>query len=523
VQVGKYLVLSHIGSGGMGAVYRARDQESGREVALKVLPQDLVAGKPVLVERFRREALHGAKLRDENIVSLYEFGEANGTYFLVMELVNGINLQERIDRDGPLDPEEARLILIQVTRALDHANQQGIVHRDIKPANVLLAQQEGRVLAKLADLGLAREVREEEFRVTREGYTVGTVDYMAPEQARDSAAADIRSDIYSLGCTAFHMLAGVPPFSGGSLPERLYKHAEAEAPDVRQYNPDVPPELAGVLRKMLAKAPADRYQTPAELLADLYAGQDAARERQPRGATAVVSSDESTTAEMSTPPPAPGPTEGQVAIPDSGPLRIAAGQFGWARQQLARGNHDYAIELLVGCCRLDPTNMAYHKALRQALDGRTGPGSGRGWLARLRGVATRVQLKLAQRASDHRQILARGAELLARNPADLDIQVVMAAAAEALGLDELNLWLLEQASKQDGSSPEVNRALGRYHEAHRNYERALACWEQVKAAAPVDNEARRKVLDLAAMQTLQRTRQKRKGRRADSDRRRRRS
>src|SRR5207302_4255920 len=136
--------------------------------------------------------------------------------------------------------EEARRLLIQACKALEHAASLGIVHRDIKPANFLLANDEGRCRVKLTDMGLSRMENEEDFRVTRDGTTVGTVDYMAPEQARDSSAADVRSDIYSLGCTLYQMLTGQPPFAEGGLGERVYKHLAVDPLDVRLFNPDVP-------------------------------------------------------------------------------------------------------------------------------------------------------------------------------------------------------------------------------------------------------------------------------------------
>src|SRR5919199_5937966 len=191
-RLGRYEVLAHIATGGMGAVYRARDTESDREVALKVLnPQR--AADPAILERFRREARHAAKLRHENIVSLYDADEVNGQLFLVMEFVDGIDLHEYVKRLGALDPEEARQLVLQGARALAHAYDRRIVHRDVKPSNFLITRKDGRSVVKLTDLGLAREEDAEEFRVTRAGHTVGTLDYMAPEQARDSGSADIRS------------------------------------------------------------------------------------------------------------------------------------------------------------------------------------------------------------------------------------------------------------------------------------------------------------------------------------------
>ena len=250
VRVGKYDVVSHIATGGMGAVYKAIDTVLKREVALKVLPPDM-ASKPNALERFRREARNAAKLRHENIVTIYEFSQSGTTFYLAMEFVEGIDLQEYIDRKGRLDPEEARLIALQATRALEHAHTQGVVHRDIKPSNFLVTRKGDTLVVKMSDFGLARETTDEEARVTRDGHTVGTVDYMAPEQARDCGSADCRSDVYSLGCTVFHMLTGKAPFPEGSIPERLYKHAHDEPPDLRRPQPA---RLRGVLRRGAAHA-----------------------------------------------------------------------------------------------------------------------------------------------------------------------------------------------------------------------------------------------------------------------------
>src|SRR5262249_41626999 len=248
--IGKYRILSHIATGGMGSVYKALDEALDRVVALKILAPELTSND-VLRERFRREARHVARLSHRNIVTLYEYGQDKRLYYLALEYVQGIDLGEYIRRRGQLDPEEARRIVIQACRALDHAYEQGITRRDIKPSNFLLTRQGDRWLVKLTDLGLARTVNEDEFRVTRAGTTVGTLDYMSPEQARDSALADIRSDIYSLGCTMYHMIAGQPPFAEGGLGERVYKHLAVDPPDIRQFNEKVPEALWEVLRRML--------------------------------------------------------------------------------------------------------------------------------------------------------------------------------------------------------------------------------------------------------------------------------
>ena len=281
LRIGRYQVLSHIATGGMGAVYKAEDVDSGREVALKVLSPE-AAANPAMVARFRREAGHAQKLKHENIVTLYEWGQASGIYFLALEYIDGIDLFEYIQRKRQLNAEESRDLVIQAAKALAHLHQTGIVHRDIKPSNFLVTQKDGRPFLKLIDLGLARETNAEEFRLTRASHTLGTVDYMAPEQARDSGKADVRSDIYSLGCTWYHMLAGTAPFPKGSLTERIMQHSEAEPPDIRQFNPKVPPRAVGILRRMLAKDPTDRYQTPAALLGDLQAWERGEEELSPR-------------------------------------------------------------------------------------------------------------------------------------------------------------------------------------------------------------------------------------------------
>src|SRR5579864_5557051 len=177
-RLGKYKVLAHIATGGMGTVYKASDEQLGRLVALKVLDSDL-ATKPNTLERFRREARHAAKLIHKNIVTLYEYGQVAGRHFLALEFVDGIDLYDYIERKGRLSPEESRRILVQAVQALDHAFKQGITHRDIKPSNFLRTRDRDRMRVKLTDLGLARKADEDDFRVTRAGSTVGTVDYMS--------------------------------------------------------------------------------------------------------------------------------------------------------------------------------------------------------------------------------------------------------------------------------------------------------------------------------------------------------
>jgi serine/threonine protein kinase len=502
-RVGKYEVVAHIATGGMGAVYKAIDTSLGRTVALKVLAARLLQSSSAK-ERLRREARNAARLNHPNIVTLYEWGKAAGSYYLAMEFVEGPDLGEYILAKGKLDPEEARLILIQAVQALDHAYRQGVVHRDIKPSNFLLGRQHGQLAVKMTDLGLSRTVAESEFRVTRDGSTVGTVDYLSPEQSRDSRLADIRSDIYSLGCTFYHMLAGDPPFPEGGLGERVYKHLHAEPPDVRRFNRDVPPGLWAVLKKMLAKAPGARQQTPAELLHDLlHLPASAPAEPDERSAsgrqtpvrrdTVAADADDAVDVELDDDP----------GLSTSEQRRAAAGQFERASEVLAAGdNDDYARHLLLSCLQLDPANLRYRKALRQ-IKGRPKQLLGR-LAAPLKRFAGKTQLKMALRNEDYRKVLEDGELVLARSPGDIQTHLDMAAAAEAVGLPRLAIWLAEQARAEDPHSVAALRALARLNEAQGRYSNALRLWAAVRQEAPGDAEAQRKLNDVAAQETIER-------------------
>lgn len=265
-RLGKYIIDRKIGQGGMGAVYLGRDPELKRQVALKVLPRDK-AENPTLVKRFKAEAQAAAQLRHENIVAVYDSGEADGYLYIAMEYIDGKDLYELIRKRGRIPINRSIQMIKEVASALQHAHEQNIVHRDIKPSNLLI-RLDGKV--KLTDLGLARSIDDTlETNITRAGTTVGTVDYMAPEQARNSKLADIRSDLYSLGCTWFHMLTGQAPYPEGSVTNKLQAHAVRPIPNARDLNPKIPEGIVAVLNRLMAKKPEDRYQSPAELLADL--------------------------------------------------------------------------------------------------------------------------------------------------------------------------------------------------------------------------------------------------------------
>jgi eukaryotic-like serine/threonine-protein kinase len=264
-RIGSYQLIQQLGSGGMSSVFRAIHTETGHEVAVKVLPRYL-AKNPTLLQRFLREAKSAEALEHPNIVAIYDRGSEEGRYYLVLEYVPGGDLHDRVRNKGPLGVAEVIELMRAVARGLQFAAGRGLIHRDIKPAN-LLVDPDGQV--KITDLGLALQVEEEDERVTRDGTTVGTVDYMSPEQARDSRATSIRSDIYSLGCTCYFLLTGTPPFPGGDVAEKLRAHAQDPRPDVRDRRPDVPEPLARLIQKMMARRPEDRFPDHDSLLTAL--------------------------------------------------------------------------------------------------------------------------------------------------------------------------------------------------------------------------------------------------------------
>ncbi|QDT35826.1 serine/threonine-protein kinase [Stratiformator vulcanicus] len=266
MQLGRYLIKKRLGEGGMGTVWLAEDTQLSRSVALKVL-KTAKGTPPNLIARFQSEARAAANLKHPSIVSVYDTGEIEGVLFIALEYVEGIDVERLMEKKGPIPYRRTVSIIGQIADALDHLHGQGFVHRDIKPSNILI-RKDGSVT--LTDLGLARAVEEEsESRITRAGHTVGTVDYMPPEQARSSRSADIRSDIYSLGCTWYHMLTGDVPYRADSLTNRLRAHAEEPIPDPRKAQSDTPEAVVAVLRRMMAKKPSDRYQTPSALSKDI--------------------------------------------------------------------------------------------------------------------------------------------------------------------------------------------------------------------------------------------------------------
>lgn len=279
--LGPYLLLERLGEGGVGQVFKAHHQKLNRVVALKVIRKDLLADAEV-IGRFYREMEIVGQLSHPNIVRAYDAGPVGATPVLVMEYVEGTDLARQVRRHGPLPPAEACDYIRQAAGGLAHAHEKGLVHRDIKPSNLLVSVKEegGRPeseavsvgvpssfgLIKILDMGLARlqwTVNGEVTNLTTPvgAAVIGTPDYLAPEQALDFHAADIRADIYSLGCTFFYLLSGEPPFPGGTLTEKLLRHQQADPPPLA-----APPAVAEIVSRMLAKRPSERFQTPAEVV-----------------------------------------------------------------------------------------------------------------------------------------------------------------------------------------------------------------------------------------------------------------
>ncbi len=263
---GPYLLMEEIGQGGMGRVYKAKHRIMGRMVAIKVIRPEFLA-HPQAVDRFHREVQAMALLSHEHIVTAYDAAQVDGQHFLVMEFVDGVDLARLIRDRGPLPVELVCQVGRQASLGLHHAHSRGLVHRDIKPSN-LLATHEGQV--KLLDLGLAKLWGESPAEggnaevLTHVGTILGTPDYISPEQINDPSQTGPRSDQYSLGCTLYHLLAGRPPFPGGTSQDKFARHREIDPPPLEGRRPDVGRELAAAIRRMMAKRPEDRFADLAE-------------------------------------------------------------------------------------------------------------------------------------------------------------------------------------------------------------------------------------------------------------------
>ncbi|MBI1314325.1 protein kinase [bacterium] len=266
IELDHFRIEERIGFGGMGAVFRAVDTRLQRHVALKLLSPSQ-SYDDASIKRFQNEARAAARLDHENVARVFYIGEENGLHFIAFEYVTGSNVRDMIRTDGRLSPSDAVNYALQIAYALKHTAAMGVVHRDIKPSNVIITPT-GR--AKLVDLGLARKDNtESQGDLTLPGTTLGTFDYISPEQAKDPRSVDVRSDIYSLGCTIYHMLTGQPPYPEGTVLQKLLDHQGKEAPDPAAINPRVSEQLSAVVRKMMNSDRNRRYQTPELLIRDL--------------------------------------------------------------------------------------------------------------------------------------------------------------------------------------------------------------------------------------------------------------
>lgn len=262
--LGKYKLLGLLGAGGMGSVYLAEHTTLGQKVAIKVLPEKSVE-KSSFLERFQREAMSAARLNHPNISRAYDLDQAGKIHFMVMEYVEGTDLYARVKQQGSFGVYEAVDCIRQAALGLDYAHAEGFVHRDIKPANLMLND---RGMLKILDLGLALPPEEDDVTSLTQRHrerVLGTADYLAPEQSRNSHLADRRSDIYSLGCTLYYLLVGRPPFHTGKASERIRAHRELPPPNPLDLRPDLPPEIVEICLRMMEKHPEARPQTAGEI------------------------------------------------------------------------------------------------------------------------------------------------------------------------------------------------------------------------------------------------------------------
>ncbi len=303
---GRYRLIGVIGEGGMGTVFRAHDATMGRDVAIKVLPTDM-ASEPGYQERFRREAYTAARLNEPHIIPIYEAGDIEGRLYVAMPVIDGIDLQRLLRRDGPMAPRRAVKVIEQIGAALDAAHAAGLVHRDVKPSNALMTAKE---FVYLIDFGIAHDASA--TRLTRAGNIVGTWPYMAPERF-STGTGDARADVYALACVFYECLTGQLPYPGDSLEQQIAGHLTKEIPKPTAVNPAIPAGLDEVIARGLAKDPDQRYQTAQQLVTAANDALTAAPAPAPT---------------LTEPLPAAWPDVGPPSGPYSGPLPVAPAGVG---------------------------------------------------------------------------------------------------------------------------------------------------------------------------------------------------
>ncbi|HZZ71464.1 MAG TPA: serine/threonine-protein kinase [Pirellulales bacterium] len=322
--LGKYKLLTHLGTGGMSSVYLAENTLINRRVAVKVLPSSRIEDSSYLA-RFYREAQAAAAVDHRNIVRAYDIDNDGKNHYIVMEYVEGRDLQATVKENGPLDYESAAEYIRQAAEGLDSAHEAKLIHRDIKPANLLL---DTKGIVKILDMGLARFSNDDRASLTiaHDENVLGTADYLAPEQAVNSHTVDSRADIYSLGCTLYYLLTGHPPFTEGTLAQRIMKHQTQPAPSIFLERKDAPQELVDICSKMMAKTPPKRFQTAGEV-ASALGGWLASRGRKVSHASsgnlaAAMRAEQARSGGKNLPPPRRGP----APIPPPRPERPLPGR-----------------------------------------------------------------------------------------------------------------------------------------------------------------------------------------------------
>ena len=375
-----YELLAKIGEGGMGIVYRARQLSLRRTVAVKIL-RDELAGDEAFISRFMREARLAAALAHPNIVRAIDVGRFDTTYYFAMEFVDGETVKAILKREGVLPEKRAMEIALQVARALEYARTEGLIHRDVKPDNILI-DREGA--AMLADMGLARVASAGTSasaaggtQITQAATMMGTPDYISPEQARCQEDIDTRTDVYALGATFFHMLAGAPPFTGESQADVISKHLNEPPPLADEVNPKVGAGAGLVVRKAMEKKRNDRYETPGQMASDL---DDLLRGEPPRVASREIPATPAVAAPIRRKWIAVAAACALVVLAAGGYLLVRRAREARARaarrelltrasESISRGDHDAAIRLLAEA-EAQGRDVEVERLLRQARIGR---------------------------------------------------------------------------------------------------------------------------------------------------------